>query len=361
MRTSLVVSAGKKAALSIKIKPGISLIGRSRRCQVRPKTRSVSRRHCAIICSDEKVWIQDLGSHLGTLVNDVRLSPDRKRRLRDGDQISLGKAKFAVQVCEVQPSWGRGDPSEFDANDLASDSGDDLDVATADRSVSPEPFDEMDLAALLDELDEADRKERIDKIQSDHRRRKEAEEAELAAMLSDDFESSDSDTDSEIGTSEEPNSASSIDMRFGRPSSDQAAAKGLRQILTGVIEETPEREKPRLRSQLEAEQRAAQAAAEEEGLFGDAPETPMADLSPAERKKKAKADRALAKRIAKAKRKQARAAQPSMLQRLGSQDNHWWTTRAIILAVVVGLGITSYSIYSNLIHDPRTEHALFQE
>ncbi|QDS87209.1 FHA domain protein [Rosistilla ulvae] len=361
MRTSLVVSAGKKAALSIKIKPGISLIGRSRRCQVRPKTRSVSRRHCAIICSDEKVWIQDLGSHLGTLVNDVRLSPDRKRRLRDGDQISLGKAKFSVQVSEAKPSWGDDCPAEFDVEDLASDVAERQDAATAERSVSPEPFDEMDLAALLDELDEADRQERIEKIQSDHRRRKEAEEAELAELLSDDFETSDSDTDSEIGTSEDPSSGSRIEMRFGRPTSDQAAAKGLRQILTGVIEETPESEKPRLRSQLEAERRAAQAAAEEEGLFGDAPETPMAEMTPAQRKQKAKADRALAKRIAKAKRKQARAAQPSLLQRLGKQDNHWWTTRAIILAVVVGLGVTSYSFYSNLIHDPRTEHALFQE
>lgn len=361
MRTSLVVSAGKKAALSIKIKPGISLIGRSRRCQVRPKTRSVSRRHCAIICSEDKVWIQDLGSQLGTRVNDVPLSPERKRRLRDGDQIAIGKAKFAVQVCESLPNWAAiATPDVFD-REPSSDAIEAMDDVSQGRSVSPDPFDEMDLASLLDELDEADRKQRISKIQDDYRKRQEAEEAELAEMLSEDFDSTDSDADSDLGTRPDASSDSNVAMRFGQPTSDQAAAKGLRQILSGVIEEPENDRRPRLRSQIEAQRQAAEAENAAEGLYGETDAAPTAEMSVADRKQKIKADRALAKRLAKAKRKQARAAHPSLIQRLSKQDNHWWTTRAIILAVVVGLGITSYSVYSNLIHDPRTEHALFQE
>ncbi|MEZ6089831.1 MAG: FHA domain-containing protein [Pirellulaceae bacterium] len=369
MRASLVVSAGKKASLSIKIRPGISLIGRSRRCQVRPKTRSVSRRHCAIICTPEKVWIQDLNSQLGTEVNGVRLSPDRKRRLRDGDQIAVGKAKFSVRVQAGWASWDSSseNKSDLDFGDVASGGG--LDLREHERSVSPDPFDEMDLATLLTELDEADRRDRIDKIQATNRQRKEAEEAELAAMLAEDFDSfdsdSESDSDSTIGMSGGKGKSLTIAVGTSQPSSDQAAAKGLRQILTGVIEDPNDKSPEALRARILAKREAAAAAeaakaeklAEKQSEDGEK----ASERSVAELKKKASEDRAAAKLEEKQRRKAERAARPSLLQRLGKQDDHWWKTQLIIVAVVLGLAFTSYSVYRNAFHDPNAEHALFED
>jgi DNA-binding CsgD family transcriptional regulator len=59
--------------------------------QVPQRFRNVSRRH-AEIWSDESgsVWMQDLGSRMGTRINGVPLEPHRAVRVLFGDRVSLG-------------------------------------------------------------------------------------------------------------------------------------------------------------------------------------------------------------------------------------------------------------------------------
>ena len=178
MRVSLIIASGKKASLSVKIKPGISLIGRNKSCQVRPKTDSVSKRHCAIICTENDVWVEDLGSRKGTLLNREPISG--RVRLKNGDFIRTGKVKYRFVIREEAPSWAAPPPVEVaeavgagvsgsSSSDLGSLGGDSEPESLP--SISPEPFDEMDLGTLLMELDESDRSDRIERIKEQDRLR----------------------------------------------------------------------------------------------------------------------------------------------------------------------------------------------
>ncbi|MGN1145330.1 MAG: DUF6382 domain-containing protein [Acetatifactor sp.] len=52
---------------------------------------SVSRIHARIVKEEEKVYIEDLNSTNGTLINGQRLQPYEKRKLEEGDEIKCGK------------------------------------------------------------------------------------------------------------------------------------------------------------------------------------------------------------------------------------------------------------------------------
>src|SRR4051794_26102086 len=77
------------------------ILGRSRSCTLRlPGDATVSRQHCLIEVDSSGVWVQDLGSLNGTLVNgrkigqrDAALNDDHtmmqppRQGLRDGDEL----------------------------------------------------------------------------------------------------------------------------------------------------------------------------------------------------------------------------------------------------------------------------------
>jgi pSer/pThr/pTyr-binding forkhead associated (FHA) protein len=87
MIAKLIVASGKSAGRSIAIKRNKLLIGRAEGCDVRPLSEDVSRRHCAITVGPAEVWVEDLGSRNGTLVNGV---PVTRQVLLDGDCIEIG-------------------------------------------------------------------------------------------------------------------------------------------------------------------------------------------------------------------------------------------------------------------------------
>ena len=55
--------------------------------------KSVSRRHAMIWAEDEKFWIEDLGSTLGTYVNGLRRP---KCEVKFGDKIHMGKTMIQL-------------------------------------------------------------------------------------------------------------------------------------------------------------------------------------------------------------------------------------------------------------------------
>ena len=66
------------------------LIGRDETCQIFVQDRSISALHARIWCRDKQVFIEDLGSTNGTLVDQHSVKSDEPVQLQDNDQIILG-------------------------------------------------------------------------------------------------------------------------------------------------------------------------------------------------------------------------------------------------------------------------------
>lgn len=62
-------------------------IGRASNCQVRISDTHISRFHAEIYCEDTGMWIEDLGSTNGTLVNGLAVA---RQELRTGDIVNIG-------------------------------------------------------------------------------------------------------------------------------------------------------------------------------------------------------------------------------------------------------------------------------
>ena len=83
------------------------VIGRSSRADLALADRAMSREHARFRRDEAGWWIEDLGSHNGTRLNEVPL--DAARRVYDGDTISAGGS---VLVAEIH---GDGDPGSGDS------------------------------------------------------------------------------------------------------------------------------------------------------------------------------------------------------------------------------------------------------
>ncbi len=64
------------------------MIGRSEDSELRLKSEFVSRHHALIVCADDGLYIEDLNSFNGTLVNSEKIS---RRKLQLDDTIMIGK------------------------------------------------------------------------------------------------------------------------------------------------------------------------------------------------------------------------------------------------------------------------------
>lgn len=96
MNVKLIVSSGKSAGRAIAIKRPTLLIGRAEDCDVRPLSDEVSRRHCAVHVGPADVWVEDLGSRNGTLVNGTRISG--KVKVANGDMVRVGTLELKVSL-----------------------------------------------------------------------------------------------------------------------------------------------------------------------------------------------------------------------------------------------------------------------
>jgi pSer/pThr/pTyr-binding forkhead associated (FHA) protein len=192
MHARLILTAGSRAGLVARIHEGVYLIGRDKMCQIRPKSRSVSRRHCAVFNDSSSIRVLDLGSTAGTLVNGEKI-PERKRvEVFDGDQIRCGKISFSVAISASEET-PLGSAFQASGGSAMSDS---------QTMVTGEAMRESDIADLLLNIDEAHRVERIASI----RQRNEEAERQADITLEDDDEDADADDPLE---DDEPIAASS--------------------------------------------------------------------------------------------------------------------------------------------------------
>lgn len=98
MQMQLRVVSGSHDGKLIAINHDKFLIGRADECHLRPKSDSISRRHCAILRKDGKILLVDLKSRNGTSVNEKMLDPAKAKILKDGDKIKIGKLEFIAVI-----------------------------------------------------------------------------------------------------------------------------------------------------------------------------------------------------------------------------------------------------------------------
>jgi pSer/pThr/pTyr-binding forkhead associated (FHA) protein len=58
----------------------------------------VSRLHATIIYEEETLYIEDLNSTNGTRINGFQLTPNRRYRLRDGDELEFGRVRATLRL-----------------------------------------------------------------------------------------------------------------------------------------------------------------------------------------------------------------------------------------------------------------------
>lgn len=96
MNVKMLVVQGRPAGKSLQFPAGEYYFGRGAECHVRPNSEWVSRQHCLLRVTETAVFLRDLGSCNGTLVNGELLHEER--RLRHGDQVQLGPLVFELQL-----------------------------------------------------------------------------------------------------------------------------------------------------------------------------------------------------------------------------------------------------------------------
>lgn len=139
----LVLAVGSQAGTEASLKDGYYMIGRHEECQIRPKSRSVSRRHCLLYSMNSQIQVRDLDSSSGTKVNQQRLEGSQWVLLNDGDELRCGKVVFRVRLQA---------PGEVQ------------DSERGQKMVTSEPWESFDVASMLSDADDAERETRYEQI-----------------------------------------------------------------------------------------------------------------------------------------------------------------------------------------------------
>jgi predicted component of type VI protein secretion system len=105
--TLIVLSEGKVKGKEVPVKSFPFHIGRDPQCQLRPASALVSKRHCAILVRENKVFVHDFQSTNGTFVNNRQIMGDIE--IRNEDHLTVGPLDFAVRV-EALPPVSRPTP-----------------------------------------------------------------------------------------------------------------------------------------------------------------------------------------------------------------------------------------------------------
>ncbi len=97
MKLSLVVmTPGKTEGKVIPVTLSQFVIGRDPQCHLRPASAVISKRHCAVLVRDGKIYVRDFESTNGTFVNDVPVKGEVE--LRHDDRLKVGPLLFGVKV-----------------------------------------------------------------------------------------------------------------------------------------------------------------------------------------------------------------------------------------------------------------------
>jgi hypothetical protein len=83
---------------SVELPPGETIVGRDTSCALRFNDPAVSRKHLRFIRRQNEVFVEDLGSSNGTLLNGRAVAAPL--RIHDGDVITVGSRLLTVRVAD---------------------------------------------------------------------------------------------------------------------------------------------------------------------------------------------------------------------------------------------------------------------
>lgn len=147
MQLQLKVLTGGHEGKLISVKQDKFLIGRSDSCQLRPKSESISRKHCAIIRKDGRILLMDLKSRNGTEVNGKKLDPSRAKILKNEDHIKVGKLEFIALI-----EAGVSNVKRSEVKDVKEA------AARTAENISESRYEDVDVSSWLEEADQFERK-----------------------------------------------------------------------------------------------------------------------------------------------------------------------------------------------------------
>lgn len=147
MQMQLRVTTGGHKGKLISVNHDKFLIGRSDECHLRPKSESISRRHCAIVRKEGRILLIDLKSRNGTEVNGKKLDPSRAKILKNDDHIKIGKLEFDAVI-----EAGVSNVKQAEVKDVK-----DAAARTASSSIHDSRYEEVDVSSWLEEADQFER------------------------------------------------------------------------------------------------------------------------------------------------------------------------------------------------------------
>jgi pSer/pThr/pTyr-binding forkhead associated (FHA) protein len=116
MKLSLVVlTPGKQEGKVLPINLSQFVVGRDPQCQLRPASPLISKRHCAILQREGKVFLRDFDSTNGTVLNDQPIKGEVE--LHHDDRVKIGPLLFGVRLEAGAPVDRRTPPPPTKAVD----------------------------------------------------------------------------------------------------------------------------------------------------------------------------------------------------------------------------------------------------
>ena len=109
VRFVIVSPASQKRSVAVRLP---ILVGRSEEAKFRVQQDSVSRRHCEFFIKDDAVFVRDLGSTNGTLLDDEEIAVSVATLVPPGTTVRVGGVAFRVDyesAVVARPSTPAGD------------------------------------------------------------------------------------------------------------------------------------------------------------------------------------------------------------------------------------------------------------
>lgn len=119
-RVRLVIEVGRARGKAVAVNGPRFLIGRDASCHLRPGAATVSRLHAAIEFKGPRIYLRDLGSANGTLLNGQALR-DSESELHDGDRVEAGAFRFTVSLARAEETATKPAPRLAAVDDLIAD------------------------------------------------------------------------------------------------------------------------------------------------------------------------------------------------------------------------------------------------
>ncbi len=99
-RVRLVVEVGRAKGQMIEVRGPRFLIGRDQQCHLRPNSNAISRLHTAIDQRDGRVFVRDLNSQTGTVLNG-RVLHNEEAEVKPGDRLQIEVLHFTFAIDEI--------------------------------------------------------------------------------------------------------------------------------------------------------------------------------------------------------------------------------------------------------------------